>query len=264
MNERRYATLPWLFLCGSIFLCLTLVTEQGLAQTYDFDEGITALAHGLIAVKKDTLKHQRIAVFGIVESKSRERWDISSHIEDGIVDVLVNNGFTITERRRINDIIQKELKKGADFWFDQTQVTEVGKLVGADVVITGRYVKWGGGTLRISIRAINVSDGKVMAANKVKIHTDRIAELLRPAAQAAEEERTEFESTQERGSPQPRAPGQTNAPVSPPQAPQVPATPQMGYFCCDQFGNRRCQLVQPVPLGTPCFCPGQGWGYACE
>ena len=126
------------------------------------------------------MKGEKIAVFGIVESKSGERWEISSHIEDAIVDVLVNKGYTVIERRRIEDIIKKELKNEADLWFDETQVSRFGKLVGADVVVTGNYVKWGGGTLRVSVRAISVADGKVLAANKVKIQTDRIAELLKP------------------------------------------------------------------------------------
>lgn len=35
-------------------------------------------------------------------------------------------------------------------------------------------------------------------------------------------------------------------------------------FCCDSFGNRRCQLFNQVPEGTGCFCVGQGWGIACR
>ena len=52
--------------------------------------------------------------------------------------------------------------------------------MGADIVVTGRYFRWGQSILKVSIRAINVSDGKILAANKVKILTDRIAELLKP------------------------------------------------------------------------------------
>ena len=41
---------------------------------------------------------------------------------------------------------------------------------------------------------------------------------------------------------------------------QQPATPQMGTGCYDQWGNRRCDLPYPAPVGTPCGCPGQGMG----
>jgi hypothetical protein len=46
-----------------------------------------------------------------------------------------------------------------------------------------------------------------------------------------------------------------NQPAFPPQP--------MGFFCCDGFGVRRCQLVAPMPLGQPCGCPGQGMGVVC-
>jgi len=56
-------------------------------------------------------------------------------------------------------------------WFDQARMAQFGKLVGADFVVTGRYVLWGQGTLKISVRAINVADGEIVAADKVKILT---------------------------------------------------------------------------------------------
>jgi hypothetical protein len=59
----------------------------------------------------------------------------------------------------------------------------------------------------------------------------------------------------------------TTVPSSPtypvPDASYSPATPQYANYCCDVFGNRRCILVEPVPVGSPCFCLGQGEGVAC-
>ena len=246
-------------LCGSIFVWLALLVPNVSAQTYDFDEGIEVLSKGLISKRKQDLKDKKIAVFGIIESSSKKRWEISSHIEDGIVDELVNEGHTIIERRRIDDVIKKELKKSADLWFDEAQVAQFGKLVGADVVVTGRYVRWGRAILRISIRAISVSDGKVLAANKVKVHTDRIADLLKPAEEKGRP------PGEEKAVSRPEPEGQTEAPAPGDRArPPAPSAPRMGSFCCDQFGNRRCPLIQPVPLASPCFCPGQGWGFACQ
>jgi hypothetical protein len=49
----------------------------------------------------------------------------------------------------------------------------------------------------------------------------------------------------------------------PVQLPQRTATPSQLY-CCDGFGVARCPIVaQPGPVGTPCFCFGQGWGIIC-
>ncbi len=59
----------------------------------------------------------------------------------------------------------------------------------------------------------------------------------------------------------------TTVPSSPtypvPDTSYSPATPQYANYCCDVFGNRRCILVEPVPVGSPCFCLGQGEGVAC-
>ncbi len=290
MLDRREKFRHRLLFLGLAIVGLVFVSGTARARTYDFDEGIEILTKGLLSVKRQQLKGEKIAVFGIIESNSNRRWEISNHIEDGIVDVLVNEGYTVIERRRIKDIIQKELKKSADFWFNQAQVTQVGKLVGAGVVITGNYVRWGSSSLRISIRAISVSDGKILAANKVKILTDRIADLLKPpseplkdrtrGAKAVSPEETDASRNQSQSEPfpssnqparTPKSPTPTVNPPSsqpypssnPPASPQV-TPPQMGSYCCDQYGNRRCMLVQPFPLGSGCFCPGQGYGYTCR
>jgi hypothetical protein len=42
-----------------------------------------------------------------------------------------------------------------------------------------------------------------------------------------------------------------------------PAPAQLPY-CCDAFGNRRCVIgVNSGPIGSPCFCAGQGYGVTC-
>jgi TolB-like protein len=275
MWHRRKKCQRGLFALGVVILGIIASSDPLWARTYDFDEGIEVLTKGLLSVKQQPLKGEKIAIFGIIESNSNKRWEVSNHIEDGIVDVLVNAGYTVIERRRINDIVKKELKKSADFWFDEAEVTQIGKLVGADVVVTGRYVRWGKTSLRISIRAIRVSDGKILAANKVKILTDRIADLLKPVPEPQHENEADMEPIQQETAetprnqprqqvqpqPQPRTSPTPNQPATPSTPP--PATTQMGSYCCDQFGNRRCMLVQPFPLGSVCFCPGQGYGYTC-
>lgn len=51
--------------------------------------------------------------------------------------------------------------------------------------------------------------------------------------------------------------------VPPAQQIPRPATPSQLY-CCDGLGIARCPIVaQPGPVGTACFCFGQGWGIIC-
>ena len=40
----------------------------------------------------------------------------------------------------------------------------------------------------------------------------------------------------------------------------VRSSREMGNYCYDALGNRRCQLLEPAPIGSLCFCPGIGTG----
>lgn len=273
MNPFRRRSIPGItfFVCGACLLFWSIAASTASGQTYDFDEGMKELTTGIISKKENILMNKRIAVFGVVEGRTGEQWGISTYIEDEIVDAFVNEGFTVVERRRIEDVLQKEIKKGADLWFDETQIAQFGKLLGAEVVITGRYNRWGNNILRINIRAISVSDGKVLAANRVNVHTDRIEDLLEEP-QKDEPKKKKPEAVKSKTDEEP-AKGDTPQPTpSLPQGqspqtgayPQPQQAPQYGSFCCDQYGVRRCPLAQPLPLGTPCFCPGiWGTGYTC-
>ncbi len=48
--------------------------------------------------------------------------------------------------------------------------------------------------------------------------------------------------------------------------PQPPAQQlNFGTICCDQFRNSRCQINNgPQPIGSGCFCFGQGYGFVCR
>jgi hypothetical protein len=41
--------------------------------------------------------------------------------------------------------------------------------------------------------------------------------------------------------------------------------PSGGHQCCDAFGNARCSISNgPLPMGSSCFCYGQGYGLICK
>jgi len=69
-------------LWGLMALLWLSVAPNVSAQTYDFDEGLETLTKGLVSENRGILKKRKIAVFGIIESKSGSKWEISSHIED--------------------------------------------------------------------------------------------------------------------------------------------------------------------------------------
>ncbi len=47
------------------------------------------------------------------------------------------------------------------------------------------------------------------------------------------------------------------------QSAPTPPPMSLGNHCCDGFGTRRC-IINPSPLGSPCFCFGQGNGMTCQ
>jgi len=132
-HQRTGLGVRWLILgCFLVSWMLPMGAES--AQTYDFDEGMRALTSELLGKKGGALKGRTIAVFGIVEGNTGEQWRITTYIEDEIVDALVDEGYTVVERSRIDDVLKKEMKKGGDLWFDEAQAAQVGKLLGADAV----------------------------------------------------------------------------------------------------------------------------------
>ena len=145
MYRKDKKTVPgFCFLVFAVFLLpWAMAVPADAAQSYDFDEGMMKLVSGLTSKREATLKDKKIAVFGIVEGVSGKPWRISSYIEDEIVNILVNEGYTLVERSRIEDVLKEEIKKGTDLWFNEAQVAQFGKLLGADAVVTGRYTRWG-------------------------------------------------------------------------------------------------------------------------
>lgn len=58
--------------------------------------------------------------------------------------------------------------------------------------------------------------------------------------------------------------GSSQEKTSPQEERMSPQDQQTGMWCCDTFGNRRCGGNISLPLGSSCFCPGQGFGIVCE
>jgi hypothetical protein len=47
-------------------------------------------------------------------------------------------------------------------------------------------------------------------------------------------------------------------------APEQKAEAQViyGAYCCDAYNVRRC-TINPSPVGSACYCYGQGYGWTC-
>jgi hypothetical protein len=191
-EKRRYSQITKLFLV-LIFMNMMIIQETVAAVIiYDLDEGIQA------AVKKLAQKlpeNSKIAVIGFIEQNSRKRWKLSEEIEDELITNLNEAGFNILERDLIDTALRKEMNHSAEFLFDEKQFPEIGKLIGADIVVSGKYRKYGAGDkIKIKIRAIEVVHGRVKSTAKVIIDSRYLSELLIPIGKKASISRTKIQN----------------------------------------------------------------------
>jgi TolB-like protein len=81
-----------------------------------------------------------------------------------------SEAFRITEREQLKKIVQ-ELQLNQSGIIDLSQAKKVGKMVGADAIVTGSVTKMGG-DLRLDARIIDVESGIIVTAEKIIGNTD--------------------------------------------------------------------------------------------
>ena len=127
---------------------------------------------------------------------------------------------------------------------------KLGKKLGAGFLITGTISKMSK-HLKIHARMIDIVKGSILSGSSCKIRFDEIDETLisdyiqkkKPSKPTYTQKDPDFNNFEKEN---------------------YPDNSDFGNFCCDQFGIKRCQLFNPVIIGSPCFCAGQGWGVTCR
>lgn len=209
-------------------------------------------------------KKYYVVVRSFVDRDTEKPKIICSEIEDALVDVIIEKfsalqNIVVLERKRI-----EALEKEVHFETDQTHFQagewdkKLGKKLGAGFLITGTVAKMSS-KIKIRAKMVDIVTGAVLASSSVRVPIDEIDESLL----------ADYESVKKKKAGSGR-PGKDAQPYGSDsnkdfynQGGVQPAA-AMGVFCCDAFGNRRCQLVEPMPLGSSCFCIGQGWGVVCQ
>ena len=94
----------------------------------------------------------------------------------GIADLLItdlagNPNVTVVERERIQQVLQEHnlIKTGA---IDNQTAVQVGKIVGAQYMITGGFINTGKGQMVLTARAINVETSQITNPEKVMSKDD--------------------------------------------------------------------------------------------
>jgi len=110
---------------------------------------------------------KRIAIIYFDNSSSEPALD---KLKKGLADMLITdlsniNMLTIVERDKIEAILQEQkLNNSKDF--DPNTASKIGKLLGAQIILTGGYFEMLG-SLRVDARFIDVQTGKILKADGV-------------------------------------------------------------------------------------------------
>lgn len=134
-------------------------------------------------------------------------------LADRLILELVRRGVEVIERSRLEEVLA-ELKLAQTGAIDPSSVKRLGKILGADAVVTGTVVELVDGEVEVLARLVHVETGRVLSASQAKVAKDWVPGLAprdpleaAPAASPAREprpERTETETFLLPGIPAPR------------------------------------------------------------
>lgn len=113
-------------------------------------------------------KKTKIAVMDFqVQGEKLETEDIGKIVAEWLITALVQEGrFDVIERRLLEKILQEQ-KLGVSGVVDSDSVSKLGKVLGAKIVVTGSVMKIRQ-FMEVNARLINVENGSIIAAEKVK------------------------------------------------------------------------------------------------
>ena len=120
-------------------------------------------------IPKVVVRGEKVKV-GVIEfqnlNEEAKRENLGTIFSEMLTTSFVNSeAFKITEREQLQKVA-KELQLSQTGIIDVTQAKEVGKMVGADAIVTGSVVKIGG-DLRLDARIIDVQSGIILNAEKI-------------------------------------------------------------------------------------------------
>ncbi|MDR3048335.1 MAG: CsgG/HfaB family protein [Elusimicrobiota bacterium] len=152
------------FVCGICLLGSSWVFGDYLSP---FDK---ALIQTAITISKTSRIPQgaKMVVIGFKESSSKKQLKLSSVIEDDLSNALINKMPGRIIAKNHIDTVLKELKITRDDVFDSNNRKQFGKLLSADLIVTGSY--WfGDGMVNINIEVVNIENGLAIFSDRVKV-----------------------------------------------------------------------------------------------
>ena len=123
-------------------------------------------------------KKTKIAVMDFqVQGEKFETEDIGKIVAEWLITAFVQEGrFDVVERRLLEKILQEQ-KLGVSGVVDSESIARLGKVLGAKIVVTGSVMKLRQ-FMEVNARLINVENGSIIAAEKVKSESATKLEAL--------------------------------------------------------------------------------------
>jgi len=189
------------------------------------EQQLTALATQLAA---GFSAHQvnRIAVLPFENTTGQKPDSLGTYLAEKITHLLfAKRPATIVERTFLDKVVD-EIARGYSGRFDEGSLKKVGRLLNADTLIVGSYIRLTNGLTEVMARAVSVETGEIVGAGSATIVSNLIPNI--PSADRmplqAKRERPLLEQQAEGRSTDIQGPGTFNiVPSPPPFAPYTPS-----------------------------------------
>lgn len=110
-----------------------------------------------------------VANFTYTDGRKSEDGDV---VSERLTTELVRLGkFKVTERKDIQQVFA-ELKLQASGAMDEDSVRNVGRMVGADLLILGTLSELSDGRIEVNARLVDVASGEIISAMRVNVRKD--------------------------------------------------------------------------------------------
>lgn len=156
----------------SLLLAGTLLLQGLVCSANGYDDIVGALL-GKAAGRK--IGKVAVINFSYIDADSNSRG--SEIVSERILDRVVNSGKVKVIERSLLGKVLSELKIQNSGAIEATQVKEIGKLAGVDVILTGLMYKTGLDELEINSRLIDAGTGEILASSSNKVRVDWLDSL---------------------------------------------------------------------------------------
>ena len=140
---------------------------------------VAAVCLGLAGVSKADYEKTKIAVLDFeLKGEGFQTDDMGTIVAEWFITALVKEGrFEVIERSLLNKILEEQ-KLGVSGVIDESTATQLGKLLGVKVIISGSVMQFGN-ILEINSRIIDVQTASIIAAENVRSMTaERLQDLV--------------------------------------------------------------------------------------